>query len=259
MLDLSEHVTLVCIDNVCHDLALLAIRDSCAQVKFHEVLWFTDSTGKAETGKLIGIDSTPGTILPYDGKTLQDYQAFLWYEAWRHVRTTHFLIVQWDGWVIDAGMWRDHWLGYDYIGAPWRHSGEYRVGNGGFSLRSWRLHDWLDKKQATHPLRFPEDWTIGRLYADDLAKAGLKIATYEDALDFSFECCRTRLEQRHFGFHAFRNWPFVLNKEQLERRFALVTPYVMRDKQYMFLQSNAQGLLQRGLSLGYGHVVESAD
>lgn len=49
------------------------------------------------------------------------------------IETSHALIVQPDGYVLNAHLWDDEFLNWDYVGAPWP-SGE--VGNGGFSLRT---------------------------------------------------------------------------------------------------------------------------
>jgi hypothetical protein len=54
-----------------------------------------------------------------------------------HVPTGHALYVQYDSMVHQSNAWRDEFLDYDYIGAPWPNEPEgLNVGNGGFSLRS---------------------------------------------------------------------------------------------------------------------------
>ena len=61
-------------------------------------------------------------------------------ELGAHIQTDYALVVQWDGFVIDGNAWADEFWNYDYIGARWPHvAGPYRVGNGGFSLRSKKL------------------------------------------------------------------------------------------------------------------------
>ena len=49
------------------------------------------------------------------------------------------LIVQWDGYVLDAGAWTDRFLEFDYLSAVWPWYSYRKVGNGGFSLQSRRL------------------------------------------------------------------------------------------------------------------------
>lgn len=80
----------------------------------------------------------------------QGYQRFMIEELNAYVETGHCLVVQADGFICDPSRWRDQFLGYDYIGAPWPECiADYdgwvvrldrnRVGNGGFSLRSKKL------------------------------------------------------------------------------------------------------------------------
>ena len=70
----------------------------------------------------------------------QAYSKFILQELHKYIKTDFVLIVQWDGWVINASAWRDDFLNYDYIGAVWPwHPEGLRVGNGGFSLRRERL------------------------------------------------------------------------------------------------------------------------
>jgi len=93
-----------------------------------------------------------------------EYGWFMMFALWRVVQTEFALVVQEDGWVVDAGNWQDAFFDYDYIGAPihlaridgpqgtyWRNGFEWAedmarpghvvtpVQNGGFSLRSRRF------------------------------------------------------------------------------------------------------------------------
>jgi SAM-dependent methyltransferase len=93
-----------------------------------------------------------------------EYSWFMMFALWRVVDTEFALVVQEDGWVVNAANWRDAFLDYDYIGAPihlalittphgthWKKSFEWTheptqpghsvtpVQNGGFSLRSQRF------------------------------------------------------------------------------------------------------------------------
>nr|WP_233101727.1 DUF5672 family protein [Variovorax sp. IB41] len=86
------------------------------------------------------------------------------FALWRVVHTEFALVVQEDGWVVNADNWRDEFLGFDYIGAPihlakidtpqgtyWRNRFAWAdemdkpghvvtpIQNGGFSLRSRRF------------------------------------------------------------------------------------------------------------------------
>jgi Protein of unknown function (DUF5672) len=106
-----------------------------------------------------GIHHVPVAPMNY-----QEYSWFMMFALWRLVPTEFALVVQDDGWVVNAANWRDEFLNYDYIGAPihlawvctpersyWATrfdwGNEYAradcvvtpVQNGGFSLRSQRF------------------------------------------------------------------------------------------------------------------------
>lgn len=80
--------------------------------------------------------------------SMKDYSRFMIYHLNDHISTDFTLTIQHDGFIINPDSWRDEFLEYDYIGAPWpwRENGfvtpfgeHISVGNGGFSLRSKKL------------------------------------------------------------------------------------------------------------------------
>lgn len=71
------------------------------------------------------------------------------FKLWEHVDTSHAILVHPDGFVVHPESWKDGWLDYDYIGAPWPMPTDnysyrdpegniVRVGNS-VSLRSRRI------------------------------------------------------------------------------------------------------------------------
>ena len=118
-------------------------------------------------------------------------------EIGQHITTSHVLVSQWDGYIINESAWKKEWLDYDYIGAVWSDG---VVGNGGFSLRSKRLMDALKDDRFNAPF-FPEDEKICRDWRKVLeSEFGLKFAPPEVASDFSIEGGRYT---NQFGFHSF--------------------------------------------------------
>src|SRR5690606_10731811 len=151
----------------------------------HSVLFFTDKHPrefKEEKSEQIEF-----CILPEPIKSKEEYSEFIITQLWRYVTTSHVLIIQHDGYVLDGSIWSDAFLEYDYIGAPWLHQDGRNVGNGGFSLRSKRLMHIMasdDFIQARHP----EDEVIGRLYRGYLeGKYKIQFAPEEVAHRFSYE------------------------------------------------------------------------
>ena len=115
---------------------------------------------------------------------LEEYSNFCILELHQHVQTTHCLLIQSDGYVLNGDAWCDGFLQYDYIGAPWLPSG--LVGNGGFSLRSRKLLKYL----AANPFGdnpHPEDNYICLRHRKSLEDAGFKFPELATALKFAFE------------------------------------------------------------------------
>lgn len=92
-----------------------------------------------------------GVKIIYDKKcnSIDEWNRRIVYELRNYVQTDYAMLIHADGYVIRPDLWRDEWLQYDYIGAPWplpRDDFSYkdpfgnvqRVGNS-VSLRSKRL------------------------------------------------------------------------------------------------------------------------
>lgn len=105
------------------------------------------------TGELDGREGSPGiTLHPLPGKyyhsmNFTDYSLLLESpEFWDMVSGEKVLVFETDTWVCqNAEKKLQHWLQYDYVGAPWNHKVvgcTGGMGNGGFSLRSRQaMHD----------------------------------------------------------------------------------------------------------------------
>jgi hypothetical protein len=126
-------------------------------------------------------------------KSIQEYSNFMIKDLANYFDTEFVLVAQWDGFVWHPELWEDEFLKYDYIGAPWPDSLlthgaplKFNVGNGGFSLRSKRLQDFLrdDDNLVMHRA---EDVAICQLNRAYLEKCGFTFAPYETAERFSLE------------------------------------------------------------------------
>jgi hypothetical protein len=159
-----------------------------------------------------GIEVVKVPHMDYDG-----YSHFMVYELYKYFDTTHALIIQDDGYVVSPSSWRDEFLEYDYIGAPWPIPTDdisyrdpkgniRRVGNGGFSLRSQKLC------RAASDLRLPwtqfhgffnEDGFICVNRVEDYEAYGCKFASLEVAKYFSHEKPIPEIKGIiPFGFHG---------------------------------------------------------
>jgi hypothetical protein len=176
MLDLPG-VTLCCIDNANHALAARALRRSAIGITFARSLFLTDRRVDEP-----GIEVR--TIAPLASR--DDYSRFVLASLLDHVDTPHVLLVQWDGYALNAAGWRGDFLDCDYIGAKWFWAPEgQRVGNGGFSLRSRRLLEALRDPRIV--LTEAEDVTIGRTFRTLLEREhAIRYATESQADQFVF-------------------------------------------------------------------------
>jgi hypothetical protein len=127
------------------------------------------------------------------------YSDFLLNHLVDYVYTSHCLVAQWDGHVINATRWRSDFLDYDYIGASWpQFTDGHDVGNGGFSLRSRRLLTLC--RDPTFRQHHPEDIAIGRSNRAWLEGQGMRFAPRAIADLFSAE--RAGDVSSSFGYHG---------------------------------------------------------
>jgi hypothetical protein len=179
---LENEVTLICIDCLDSKRAINAMELCLKQVPFKNVKFLTS----------LETDYQYAVKIPRIG-SIQEYSRFCIQELHKYFDTSHVLIVQHDGWILNPECWNDAWLEYDYIGCQtgnWGEQGDNgKGGNGGFSLRSKKLSVLTEKICINY---HAEDTAIsmasGRCngYRSELEGAGCKIAT--NNVMFKFGC-----------------------------------------------------------------------
>lgn len=137
---------------------------------------------------------------------IEEYSYFMVKRLADYVSTEFVLVAQADGFVMNPWAWTDEFYEYDYIGAPWHvhqlkpgADPSHLVGNGGFSLRSKRLCDFL-RDDPTIKETHPEDVVICQKQRFYLEKHGFKFAPVELAYRFS---CENYFWNGAFGQHAY--------------------------------------------------------
>lgn len=142
-----------------------------------------------------------------DINSIYEYNKFILTELNNYIETPHCLIVQNDGFILNPHLWRDEFLEYDYIGAPWNINGmrvwkrTNRIGNGGFSLRSKKLLSYTQNLSLNN-FDQPEDVTTSLIIEKNKE---FKYPSVELAAKFSLE---DPLEDfpydftKCFGFHS---------------------------------------------------------
>jgi hypothetical protein len=142
-----------------------------------------------------------------------------------YVGTDYALCIHHDGYIVNPDTWRDYWLDYDFIGAPWpglphpSHPGKsespHRVGNTGCCLKSKAFMRETAALRSTFLKSYRTD-KYGQTLGGDtfccqhqrpyLESRGIKFAPVEVAADFAWE---SNIEEYPngrpdaFGFHNF--------------------------------------------------------
>lgn len=196
-------VTLVAATSINCEATLQAIEACLAKVRFAACKLLTHEP-PART-----VPSLETVIIPRLTSS-QQYSRLILSGLFEHIDTSHCLIVQWDGYVLDPARWDPQFLEYDFVGASWPHFDDgHDVGNGGFSLRSRRLLEACRSPQFT--FGHPEDVAIGRGNRDWLEAQGLRFAPRALADAFSAE--RASSPDVTFGFHGVWHMPRVMGAD----------------------------------------------
>lgn len=207
-----KNVTLLGIDCVDVERLRLAINICQNDFEFYEVKILTslDVANKENVIKIKSINST------------EEYSNFVINDLWQYVNTSHVLLVQYDGFILNPEAWTDEYLDYDYIGAPWLVAdwsvtnfsfpqelvGKFVVGNGGFSLRSKKILTLTSQLSKTEKITklHPEDVSLCVWYREILENKGIKFAPIELAKKFGFEAedKNNYSWDGQFGFHGLK-------------------------------------------------------
>jgi hypothetical protein len=202
-LDLPD-VTLIAATSINVGATLLAIEACQEKVRFAACKLLTH---EPPTRTIPGLEVV---IIPQI-TTSEQYSRLILTGLAEHVDTSHCLIVQWDGHVVDPARWNPQFLDHDFIGASWPQFGDgYDVGNGGFSLRSRRLLEACQAPQFS--TSHPEDVAIGRRNRPWLEAQGLRFASRELADCFSTE--RASSLKTAFGFHGVWHMPDLIGADR---------------------------------------------
>ena len=160
--------------------------------------------------------------------SVDDYNEIIFQDLHKYFETSHCLIVQSDSFVVNSNLWKEEFLKFDYIGAPWSnkiqinpnlvlHLEKNTVGNGGFSLRSHKLAE-TSAKINFNSLKFPlksEDIIICHYLYKEMLNNGIRFAPPELAAQFSMENVNHLYGQdvnSVFGFHGKHLREYFLKK-----------------------------------------------
>lgn len=232
--------------------ALDAVRRCMAEANFGRVLFL----GPSDDGRWSLPQENIDWVTIPQIRGIQDYNRIMLHDLREHIRTSHVLVVQWDGFITLPQLWRSDFLSVDYIGSPWYHGGHPgMVGNGGFSLRSKRLLDALASLKYLDTTE-PEDMVICVQRRAELERDhGIRFASLEMAQTFG---CEYGGYRPTFGFHGMHNFAHVMDSSTLTTWLSDAPPYLLLTKHARKLikelirtgrRVEARSLIQRRIDL----------
>ena len=245
-------VTLVCIDTANHALALRALAQSCADVRFARVLLLTDAL---PDGMPAPANVEVAAIAPIASRDA--YSNFVLKELLHHVSTEHVLWCNGMAMSINTRAWDPMFLECDYVGAKWFwHNDAMRVGNGGFSLRSRRLLAALQDPRIA--LVDVEDTTICRTFRPLLEREhAIRFGSEALADQFSFEAAYPI--GKPFGFHGLFNFWQVMPPAELAALVPMFSDGIARSQQLPHLLDNCMTAAQWAPAIAIARRILAAD
>lgn len=225
---LLPEVTLIAVTSVDLEATIRAMERSCRGIQFGAIKLFSPEKIKS--------DFIEYEWIKIDSIDLNGYNRFVMEKLGVHIETSHCLVTQADGFVSNHLYWKDSYLEYDYVGAPWPNrvqcvdnhgapsTHEFRsnrIGNGGFSLRSRRFlefsatytFDGLRVSAGSYHLKQEDALLCDYLY-DSAVAAGIKFAPMDVASRFSIEVPLGLVGKnptQTFGFHGKPWMPYIEN------------------------------------------------
>ena len=183
------------------------------------------SSEKINFGKIILISHEKPSNLPNNIEfglidkmnNVNEYSYNMIYKLGNYIDTDYALVVQSDGYIVNPKQWKEEFLDYDYIGAPFPlpsdsfsyrdiHGEVFRVGNGGFSLRSKKLINLpneLNLEWKSFHGFYNEDGFICAFNRHIYEDNGIKFAPLDIAKYFSHETIIPEINGiTPFGFHG---------------------------------------------------------
>ena len=210
---MRSDITYVVIDTLNHTLSAQALERSHERFPLKNALIFSDKVDHWNGRKIIEIPKI---------KSTKDYNSVVFFDLPKQLKTDFALFIQYDGFVLSGELFSEQYLNWDYIGAPWPHYSDFTVGNGGFSLRSKKLVDSIQKYLLPEDLHSAEDVVICRYLRARLEENdGLQFAPEKIAEMFSYEMRKPDFDT--FGFHGLSHLPEVMVGE-IEELFEYLQP-----------------------------------
>ena len=240
------NVTLLAVTSVEIEQHQMSLKISSQNIEFGAVKLLSSSIPEKKYSDIEYVSVTPM------GRA--DQNRFLIEDLHKYFETSHCLYVEGDSFVVNADLWKEEFIEFDYIGAPWPNKiqindhkvalwtnydadgdttkfptnpnlildmKENCVGSGGFSLRSRKLLKAIAKINYDS-LKFPiksEDVIICHYLYKEMIDKGIRFGPPKLAAQFAMEDTNHLYGQdvnSVFGFHAKHMRDYFL-KEYMRR------------------------------------------
>lgn len=196
-----ENVTLICVDCVNPELSLKVLDICQRNIEFGSIKLLTHLPIESEY--TVKIEPLTSLIM---------YSVFCLTELYKYIDTTHMLIVQNDGFILNPHKFQKEWLNLDYI-APLFVQMDI-VGSGGFSLRSKRIMEysanvlpkWNGTEEHANELQKGLGYYEDGVLCLDKKFRHFKFATKEQACEFAQGGNRNPEYFREYPFGFHRSW-----------------------------------------------------
>lgn len=205
---------LICIDTKNKIEALIALDICLDKVNFLNCKFFTDNIDDIKINKFKNIKKIE-IIQIAEIKNKSEYSKFCLVDLPKYIDSDFCLTIQHDGYIIDSSSWKDEFMKFDYVGAPWPPEWGYknRVGNGGFCLKSQKFlqasHEIFklfnfgtELNRSIYDISVNEDFLSCNIYYKEFIDKGIKFADTQTAANFSIERPVPEMKDKSFGFHG---------------------------------------------------------
>jgi Protein of unknown function (DUF5672) len=192
------------IDTITHQASARALAHSVnvlqKQIAISKIFWFSDTPLPIQ----INIPTVNVPLAPFTN-FWSDLARVTFQVMPAYVDTDFVIMIQADGFAVNADAWTWQFCQHDYVGATWLSRDDpqgYGVGNGGFCMRSRKLLQCLPPL-LPHSVHHPEDVIICQHLRDVLVQQGISFAPSELADRFSIEWnTQSPWLGRSLGFHG---------------------------------------------------------
>ena len=205
-----KNITLICVATKDVKASYKALKYSSKDINFEKIMFLSNEEDPKDK------DIIHIKIKPF--KSVADWGKFIVFDLHKYIDTDFIILIHSDGFIVNPKSWKDNFLEYDFIGAPFpipKNNKTYsdykgniiRVGNS-VSLRSKKILQLPSELKLSwtkyDPNYLHEDGYLSVHIRHILEKHGVNFAPFKIACEFARES--TFDENRNINPFAFHKW-----------------------------------------------------